>query len=157
MSRTCPEARPAIRSQRGAALILALVVLAVLAVLATAMATLTQRHQLGGLAEVESAQALQAARGGLEWAAYQVLRDPPPPAAAPACFAAANMALASYTVSVSCTRLPDTGTVADGGDALVFYRLVAVACNVPTSSSCPASGNVPARYVERQLEWTVVR
>ena len=48
------------------------------------------RQHLRSAAEVESARAPQAARAGLEWASFQVLRNPPVPAAAPACFGTAS-------------------------------------------------------------------
>jgi MSHA biogenesis protein MshP len=158
MSRTSPEPRRAAR-HRGAGFttVSAIFLLVVLAALGAAMAGLTQRQQLGSTAELESARALQSARGGLEWAAWQVLQNPAPPAAAPACFAATNMTVAPYTVTVSCTRTPSSGTLADGATQLVFYQLVATACNAPVAGACPATGTPGVTYVERQLSWTVVR
>lgn len=137
----------------------ALFVLVVLAALGAAMATFAQRQQLGSAAEIDAARALQSARAGLEWAAYQVLRNPAPPGAAPACFAATSFALAGlapFTVTVTCTRTPGSGVLNDGAQALVFYQLVATACN-GGGSSCPASGSLQPTYVERQLSWTVMR
>lgn len=138
-------------------MISALFVLVVLAALGAAMVGITQRQQLGSAAELEAARALQSARGALEWGAFQVLQNPAPPAAAPACFASTNMAVAPHTVTVTCTRTPGSGTVADGSATMVFYQLVATACNAPVSGACPATGTVAANYVERQLSWTVVR
>jgi MSHA biogenesis protein MshP len=104
---------------------------------------------------------LQAARAGLEWAAFQVLRNPPPPAAAPACFGTTSFTVAglgSYTITVSCTRTPASGTVNDGATTLAFFQLVANACNVASAGACPNTAATPDRsYVERQLTWTVVR
>jgi MSHA biogenesis protein MshP len=138
-------------------MISAIFVLVVLAALGTAMVGITQRQQLGSAAELESARALQSARGGLEWAAFQVLQNPAPPAAAPDCFATANLAVAAFTVTVGCTRTPTSGTVADGATQMVFYQLVATACNAPVAGACPATGTPRTTYVERQLSWTVVR
>jgi MSHA biogenesis protein MshP len=149
--RTCPERRAA-----GFALVSVVFLLVVLTMLGAAMANIAQRQQLGSAAEVEQARALQAARAGLEWAAFQVLRNPAPPAAAPACFAATSFAaagLAAYTVTVNCTRTDAT----DGPTSLAFYRLVANACNAPSAGACPASGTPGTTYVERQLSWTVMR
>lgn len=154
-STTCPEAGR--RAQRGFSAALALVVLVLLALLGTTLRTLTERHQLGGLAELQAAQALRAARAGLEWGAFQVLRTPAPPAAAPGCFAATNISLPPFTVSVSCTRSPASGTLADGPDEVVLYALVATACNAPGGGACPATGTPGERYVERRLTWTVQR
>lgn len=137
-----------------------LFILVVLAALGAALAQVSVRQQLGSAAELEAARAYQAARGGLEWAAFQVLRNPAPPAAAPACFAGTSLTLAGlsgFTVTVSCTRTPASGTVSDGATALAFYQLVANACNAPSAGACPATGTPQATYVERQLTWTVSR
>lgn len=145
---------------KGFTLISALFVLVVLAVLGAALAQVSLRQQLGSAAEIESARAYQAARAGLEWGAFQVLRNPAPPAAAPACFGATSFTLAGlggFTVTVSCTRTPASGTVADGAATLAFFQLVANACNAPSGGACPGSGTPQATYVERQLVRTVVR
>lgn len=166
MSRTSPEPRrPAPRTaegrQRGRGagftMISALFVLVVLAALGAAMVGITQRQQLGSAAELDSARALQSARGGLEWAAFQVLQNPAPPAAAPACFATTNIVVAAFTVTVACTRTPGSGALADGATPLVFYELVATACNAPVAGACPTTGTPAVTYVERQLSWTVMR
>jgi MSHA biogenesis protein MshP len=133
-----------------------LFVIVVLAALGAALAKIGLRQQLGSASELETVRALQSARGGLEWAAFQVLRTPAPPAAAPACFGTTSFALAglaSYTVTVRCTRSDGT----DGTQSLAFYELAANACNAPTAGTCPATGTPSATYVERQLSWTVVR
>ena len=168
---TCPEAgRPLAarartgtgtgRGQRGFTMVSALFILVVLAALGAALAQISLRQQLGSAIDIESARALQAARGGLEWAAFEVLRNPAPPAAAPGCFGSSSFALAGlagFTVTVSCTRTPGSGTVSDGATALAFFTLVANACNAPSAGACPTSGTPQSTYVERQLTWTVVR
>ena len=103
---------------------------------------------------------MQAARAGLEWAAFQVLRNPAPPAAAPACFSSTSFTvagLAAFTVTVSCSRTPGSGTVSDGATTLAFYTLVANACSAPSGGACPNTGTPDVTYVERQLTWTVTR
>jgi MSHA biogenesis protein MshP len=142
--------------QGGFTLVSAIFLVVVLAALGTAMATVALRTHGAAAAEVESARALQSARAGLEWAAFQLLRNPAPPAAAPACFGATSFApaaLAAYTVTVSCTRTD----ASDGATALVFYRVVANACNAPAGGNCPTTGTPPSTYVERQLAWTLGR
>lgn len=145
---------------KGFTLISALFVLVVLAALGAALAQVSLRQQLGSASELDAARAYQAARAGLEWGAFQVLRNPAPPAAAPACFAATSFTLAGlagFTVTVSCTRTPGSGTLADGATTLAFFQLVANACNAPSGGACPGSGTPPATYVERQIVRTVVR
>ncbi len=171
MSTTCRDSRapphrqraasPCVRRARGFTLISALFILVVLAALGAALAKISQRQQLGSAVEIETARAFQSARAGLEWAAFQVLRNPAPPAAAPACFGSTSFHppgnLAGMTVTVSCVRTPASGTLSDGATALAFYQLVANACNAPSGGACPASGTPQPSYVERQLQWTVVR
>jgi MSHA biogenesis protein MshP len=137
-----------------------LFILVVLAALGAALVNIGVRQQMGSAAEIDAARALQAARAGLEWAAFQVLRNPAPPAAAPGCFAPTSFGaagLASFTITVSCTRTPASGTVNDGATALAFYQLVANACNAPSGGACPATGTPRSTYVERQLTWTLAR
>jgi MSHA biogenesis protein MshP len=154
--------RAARRVAGGFTLVSALFVLVVLAALGAALAKVSQRQQLGSAAEIETARAYQSAKAGLEWGAFQVLRNPAPPAAAPACFAATSFnpsgGLANFTVTVNCTRTPASGTVSDGATAMAFYQLVANACNAPSGGACPNPSATPATtYVERQLTSTVWR
>ena len=165
-STTCPEpwasrARSPAGPQAGFTLLSVVFILVVLTALGAALANIASRQQMGSAAEVDAARALQAARAGLEWAAFQVLRNPAPPAAAPACFGSTSFSpagLGSFTVTVSCTRTPGSGTVSDGAIALVFYKLLATACNAPSGGNCPNAANAPEpSYAERQLTWTLAR
>jgi MSHA biogenesis protein MshP len=159
MSTTCPDSARH-RARRGFTLVSVLFVLVVLTALGAALAQVSLRQQLGSAAEIEAARALQGARAGLEWAAFQVLRNPAPPAAAPACFAAASFTVSGLdgiTVTVSCSRTPASGTLSDGADQLAFYEVVANACNAPSGGACPAGGTPAVTYVERQLTWRLVR
>lgn len=128
-----------------------LFILVVLAALGTALAALSQRQQLGSAGELAAAKAYQAAFAGLEWGSHQVLRPP----TQPACFATKSIALpdqlAGYTVTITCTRTPSSGTVADGDQSLVFYTLVATACNIASGGACPNAGTTEPAYAERQL------
>jgi MSHA biogenesis protein MshP len=158
-SATCPEPTRHLATG-GFTLVSMLFILIVLVALGAALAKISVRQQLGSAAEIEAARAYQSARAGLEWAAFQVLRNPPPPAAAPACFGTTSLipaGLGSYTVTVNCTRTPGSGTLSDGSSALAFYRLVANACNAPSLGSCPTTGAPGQTYTERQLTWTVSR
>jgi MSHA biogenesis protein MshP len=148
MLRTCRD--------QGFTLVSVVFILVVLAALGAGLAAVSQRQHLGVASALQTARALQAARAGLEWAAYQVLRNPAPPAAAPACPATTSFVpadLGGFTVTVRCTL--STGT--DGTDSFSFYQLVANACNAPAGNGCPASGALDPTYVERQLSWTLQR
>lgn len=137
-------------------------ILVVLAALGTALAGISTRQQLGAAAQLEHSRAYLAAKAGLEWAAWQALRNPAPPGAAPACFATTSFSpggtLAGLTVTVSCSRTPASGTLSDGATSLAFYQVVANACNAPSAGACPNTATAPATtYVERQLSWTLAR
>lgn len=143
--------------QAGFTLVSVVFLLVVLAALGAALASVGVRQQMGSAAEIEAARALQAARAGLEWAAFQVLRSPPPPGAAPGCFGDTSFVaagLAGFTVTVRCARTDGV----DGATTLAFYQLVANACNGPVAGACPNPGASPRpTYVERQLTWMVTR
>ncbi len=140
-----------------------LFILVILSALGAAMALFTQRQHMGSASELAASRAYQAAHAGLEWASFQVLRNPAPPAAAPGCFGttnisfAADAALSDFTVTVSCSRTPGSGTVSDGATALAFYDLTAVACNQPVGGACPGGAAPAATYVERSLSRRVAR
>lgn len=128
-----------------------LFILVALAALGVGLASLSQRQQLGSAGELAAAKAYQAALAGLEWGSFQVLRA----GGQPACFGTKSIALpdqlAGYTVTISCTRTPASGTVSDGATTLAFYDVVANACNIPSAGSCPNGGSTEPAYVERQL------
>ena len=155
--RTAPVPAVSPRATRGFTMVSVIFILVVLASLGAALASIGTRQQLGAAAELDASRAYQSARAGLEWSAFQVLRNPAPPAAAPGCFATTSFSpggsLSGFTVTVSCTRT--TGT--DGAASLAFYQLVANACNAPAGGACPNGGTPRATYVERQLSWTVSR
>ncbi|MCF8204383.1 MAG: hypothetical protein K9J82_04855 [Methylotenera sp.] len=128
-----------------------LFILVVLAALGTALAALSQRQQLGSAGELAAAKAYQAAFAGLEWGSVQILRS----AGKPACFATRSFVLpdqlSDFTVTVSCTRTPGSGTVTDGDEDLAFYTLLATACNITSNGSCPNGSTTEPAYTERQL------
>lgn len=167
MSTTCPDTVRLAHSARASAqgrgftMLSVLFILVALAALGAALTTVSTRQHLDSALDIDSARALQSARAGLEWAAFQVLRNPAPPAAAPACFGATSFSpggsLAGFVVTVSCSRTPGSGTVSDGARALAFFVLTANACNQPSAGACPATGTPATTYVERQLSWTVAR
>lgn len=128
-----------------------LFILVALAALGVGLASLSQRQQLGSAGELAAAKAYQSALAGLEWGSFQVLRA----GGQPACFGTKSIALpdqlAGYTVTVSCTRTPASGTISDGATTLAFYNVVANACNIPNAGACPNGASTEPAYVERQL------
>lgn len=100
-------------------------------------------------------RAYQAARTGLEWGAYQLLRQPgvgfanscetgsPFPQTIP--FTAASGNLDGFSVRVVCTYF---GSQNEGGNAVKSYRIVATGCN---QANC-ASPTLGPFYVEREVQ-----
>ena len=134
-----------------------LFILVALAAMGVALASLSQRQQLGSAGELAAAKAYQAALAGLEWGSFQVL----PGAARPACFADKSFTLpdqlSDFTVTVRCVRNPAAGTVSDGDATLAFYELTATACNIPSAGACVSGSSSQATYAERQLSRSLVK
>lgn len=140
---------------RGFTMMSMLFILVALAALGAALAALSQRQQLGSAGELAAAKAYQAAFAGLEWGSHQVLRA----GGQPACpFTTRTFTLpdqlADFTVTITCTRTPTSGTVTDDDQALAFYTLVATACNIP-GTGCPNGATTEPTYAERQLSRTL--
>lgn len=134
-----------------------LFILVVLAALGVALASLSQRQQLGSAGELAAAKAYQSALAGLEWGSFQILRSGS--GAQPACFATKSFVLpdqlSDFTVTVTCTRTPASGTTTDGDRVLAFYELQATACNLSTGGACPNGSTTEPTYAERQLNRTL--
>jgi MSHA biogenesis protein MshP len=143
--------------ERGFSLISAIVILVVLAVLGVAVVTVSTNQQRGAVADVLGARAYAAARAGMEWGMYQLSnsngfgstglpnsRTCPP---SPTSFAlpASAPTLSSFTVKVTCTKIPDPNN--DSGATV--YQIDSIACNVPVAGSCP--GTLGINYVERYV------
>lgn len=135
------------RRAKGFALILALFLIVSLAAIGAYLLTVSNVQVESGIMDEQSARAYQAARGGLEWGAYQVLQ------ASNCWVGTTTMAfpadLANFSASVTCTAFtPET----EGGVPVATFRITSTGCN---AAACPGPA-VPG-YVERQLQLTVAR
>jgi MSHA biogenesis protein MshP len=132
------------KRESGFVLPTAIFLLVVLAALASYMVSLSRTSHLSSALDIQGARAYQAARAGIEWAAWQVV-DPqalqPSPAPCPASPTMLALAgtLAGFQVSVSCTRTVET----DGADTVAIYQITSTA-----TSGLP--GEVD--YVDRQIQ-----
>lgn len=137
--------RPLATRARGFALILALFLIVSLAAIGGYLLTVSNTQVEAGIMDEQGAHAYQAARAGLEWGAYQVLRASNcPPGPTTLSFGA------GFRASVTCTAfLPET----EGGVAISTFRITSTGCNDGTS--CP--GTAAPGYAERQLQLTVAR
>jgi MSHA biogenesis protein MshP len=144
-----PE-RPVLPANResGFALATAIFILVVLAALAAFLLSVSNLEQGRSALDVQGAKAYQAARAGIEWGAYRVLRDN-------SCVASTSFAppagLSEFSVTVQCTDMP----YSEAGSSGNIFLITATACNQPSGPDCP--GLRGTYYVERQLQATVDR
>lgn len=128
------------KRESGFVLPTAIFLLVVLATLAAYMVSLSRTSQLGSALDIQGSRAYQAARAGIEWAAWQVLRNPTPSClAAPFPLALAGT-LTTFSVNVSCVQ---SGSYTDGADTVEVYQITSTA-----TSGVPGE----AGYVERRIQ-----
>ncbi len=131
------------RAESGFVLPTAIFLLVVLAALAAYMVSLSRKAHISSALDIQGGRAYQAARAGIEWAAWQVvdpqnLQPSPAPCPAPATLTLAGT-LAAFNVNVTCIRTPTT----DGADAVAIYQITSTA----------TSGTVgEVDYVDRQIQ-----
>jgi MSHA biogenesis protein MshP len=143
-----------IRRARGFALIMAVFLIVTLAVLGGYLLTVSNVQVETGLMDEQGARAYQAARAGLEWGAYQVLRNSSC-VTGPTGF---NLSgdLSVFRAEVTCTAYaPET----EAGISVSTFLITSTGCNAsPCTTSAPAPGLPPDQtYVERQLQLTVAK
>lgn len=131
------------KRESGFVLPTAIFLLVVLAALATYMVSLSRTAHISSALDIQGARAYQAARAGIEWAAWQVV-DPqnlqPSPTPCPALPGPTlTGSLAAFSVSVSCVRTVQT----DGADTVAIYQITSTA-------SAGAADEVD--FVERQIQ-----
>jgi len=127
-------------SQRGFSIVSAIFLLVVLSALGAFMLTFSNVQQMTSAQDLQGSRAYQAARAGMEWGAYQVLRN------SGSCNAGSNVALggnlASFTLTVGCTKTVYT----EGGNAVNLYQITSTASSGTVGSTT---------YIERQLQATI--
>lgn len=136
---------PTLRRARGFALILALFLIVSLAAIGAYLLSVSNVQIESGIKDEEGARAYQAARAGLDWGAYRVLRNATCPVGTTTIALPAN--LAGFYAEVTCTPF---GPENEGGTPVNTYRIESTGCN-----ATPCSAGTGATYVERQLQLTV--
>ena len=133
--------------QQGFSLITAIFLLVVVASLIGYMVSLAV-VQHGTLAmAVQGSRALQAARSGLDYAAYRALQSGHCPASETLVFGSDEPALQTFRVTLECS----SSTHVEAGTTLRFYRLTALAEN----GSYARNGMANPDFVSRKLRMTV--
>ena len=124
--------------------------LAVLGVFGTALIVISQTEHVGFGLDIQGVRAYQAARAGLEWGAYHVLRT-----GYGGCGGINGKQivyggnLAGFRATLSCAQTSHE----EGSTSLTMYAITATACN---DTACPTAATPPpAPYVERHLRLTL--
>jgi MSHA biogenesis protein MshP len=129
-------------SQRGFAMITAVIILVILAALSAFAVTFIPMQHMGSAADLQSVRMLYAARSGLEWGAYKVTQGGPSCVASTSnTFPATATSMQGITVTVTC----------DGSKA-PLYKITSTACNQPSGGNCPNTSTSTSVYIERQVE-----
>ena len=133
---------------RGFALILAVFMIITLAAIGLYLVTISTGQIQAVSQDEQSVRAYQAARAGIDWGAFQLLRNSscttPPPLTL-------GQGLSGFYAQVTCQQV---GTTETEGTALIkVYRVTATGCN-----NSPCSPATPGQtYVERQLQLTITQ
>ena len=136
---------PTLRRARGFALILALFLIVSLAAIGAYLLSVSNVQVAAGIMDEQGARAYQAARAGLDWGAYRVLRNATCPAGPTTIAFPAN--LSGFYAEVTCTQtVPEN----EGGTPVTTYLIVSMGCN-----ATPCSSGSGATYVERELQLTL--
>jgi MSHA biogenesis protein MshP len=131
-------------AESGFVLPTAIFLMVILAALATYMVSLSRTSHISGALDIQGSRAYQAARAGIEWAAWQVvdpqnLQPTPTPCPASPSTVVLTGSLASFTVTVTCTRT----LAVDGASTVAIYQ-------VTSTATSGAAGEVD--YVDRQIQ-----
>ncbi|MEO8716968.1 MAG: hypothetical protein ABI423_01970 [Burkholderiales bacterium] len=135
------------RRTRGFALILAVFLIVSLAAIGAYLLSVSNVQVASGIMDEQGARAYQAARAGLDWGAYRVLRNATCPGGTTTIPLPVN--LTGFYAEVTCTQY---GPETEAGTSISTYRIVSTGCN-----ATPCSSGTGATYVERQLQLTVAR
>jgi MSHA biogenesis protein MshP len=123
-------------------------VLGILAVLGVALVLIATTQHAGAALDLQGVRAYHAARGGVEWGLYQVLRNAQPCAAVGGQTVAFGGNLAGFSATLQCISTVHE----EGSIPVTLFTITSTACN---QAACPAAPS--ATYVERQLRVTVGR
>lgn len=154
----CPERRwpsnlsvSRLRLQAGFSIVSAIFLLVILAAMGAMIMTFSTVQHATSAQDVQSARAYQAARAGVEWGLYQLLRPATPGCAATTQFSPSapptlGGELAPFTVTVTCIA---SSPVNEGGVTTSIYTI--------ESTATFGAGPGELGFVERRLRITAER
>jgi MSHA biogenesis protein MshP len=128
--------------QRGFTMVTAIFLITILFLLSAFMVGIRVYQEASVSLDTLATRAYAAARGGVEWGAYNSLRNN-------TCAASTSLTfintLSAFTATVTCSR----ASYDEAGTTINMDTIVATACNQPAAGNCPATA--AANYVERQI------
>jgi len=127
-------------TQRGFAIVAAIFLLVVLSALGAFMLTFSSVQHITSAQDIQGTRAYQTARTGIEWGAYQALRNS---TCSPSTTLTAGGTQAGFSIVVQCNAFPPT---TEGGNTVSMYQIISTASQGTLGS---------ATYVERQLQATL--
>lgn len=136
------------RSHNGFSIVSALFLLVVLSFLGVAMVTFSTSQHQGSAQDIMGSRAYQAARAGMEWAAFNVTQSPynaGTPATCATNFAAGSLGgtLAPFAVTVACATTSQT----ESGSTVWMYDITSTA----TTGGAPGDAGYVARAVSVKM------
>ncbi len=134
------------RTAHGFALMMAIFIIVTLAAIGVYLLTVSTGQLEAATQDEQGTRAYQAARTGMDWAAYQVLRQ----SNCPNQTLQLQQGLAGFFSKVECALV---ATEMEGGDTVNAYQIKVTGCN---NNTCPLASPGPT-YVERQLQLTLTR
>ena len=140
------------RKARGFAMAVIIGLLAVLGILGTSLVVISNTQQVGSALDIQGVRAYHAARAGIEWGMFHVLRT------GFAGCAGIHGKTVVFTGNLAGLRatLACTETVHQEGTGNV--TMVAITATACSDSVCPTAATPPPpTYVERQLRIAVAR
>jgi MSHA biogenesis protein MshP len=139
----CPDS--SIKRQQGFALMAALFIIVTLAAIGAYLLTVSTGQVAAASQDEEAARAYQAARTGVDWAAYRVLIGG-------GCPAPTDLHLPrNFIAQVTCSAAVET----EGAQEITAYTVISTGCNATACGPPTPPATMPATYVERQLQLTL--
>ena len=136
----------------GFALPTAIFLMVILAALGVFIARVSLIQTSSSALDALGSGAYQAARAGVEWGAFNSLRNTTCAASTPLAFA--GTALAPFTTTVTCAST----AIDELGVAGAIDQITSTACNEPAAGPvCPNPAPTIANYAERRITVTVGR
>jgi MSHA biogenesis protein MshP len=142
--------------EKGFTMVTAIFILIVLAGLGIFISTISRLEQDTAALDALSQRAYQSAKAGTEWGLYQVLINTGGAyaiACQPGPTTQSFAPITGFTVTVQCSST----SYSEASSTVIAYDLVANACNVPLSGSCPNASTGSIGYVDRELRVTFTR